>query len=82
MILCSVTITIRKFGGAVQCIVLIPARLGGGYLNHFRVYGHNTGYSTTALPLPHLLYEKLEGAKGELRLMVGQEPRDDMIPTA
>ena len=34
------------------------------------------------LPLPHLLYEKVDGAKSQLRLMIGQEPRDDMIPEA
>jgi len=34
------------------------------------------------LPLPHLLYEKVEGAKRELRFMVGQVPRDDMMSTA
>ena len=31
------------------------------------------------LPLPHLLYEKVDGAKSQLRLMVGQEPRDEMM---
>jgi hypothetical protein len=34
------------------------------------------------LPLPYLLYEKVEGAKAELRFMVGQEPRDEMMGTA
>ena len=34
------------------------------------------------LPLPHLLYEKVEGAKDSLRFMVGQEPRDDVMSTA
>ena len=32
------------------------------------------------LPLPHLLYEKVSGAKNEIRLMIGQEPRDKLIP--
>ena len=32
------------------------------------------------LPLPHLLYEKVEGAKSQLRLMVGQEPRPNILP--
>ena len=34
------------------------------------------------LPLPHLLYEKVEGAKDPLRFMVGQAPRDDVMSTA
>jgi hypothetical protein len=31
------------------------------------------------LPLSHLLFERVETAKGEMRFMVGQDPRDDLI---
>ncbi len=31
------------------------------------------------LPLPHLLFERVETAKDEMRFMVGQEPRDDLF---
>ena len=34
------------------------------------------------LPLPHLLYEKVQGAKDEIKFMFGQEPRDDILSTA
>jgi hypothetical protein len=34
------------------------------------------------LPLPHLLYEKVQGAKDEIKFMFGQEPRDDILPPA
>ena len=34
------------------------------------------------LPLPHLLYEKVQGAKDEIKFMFGQEPRDGILSTA
>jgi hypothetical protein len=33
------------------------------------------------LPIPHLLYDKVQTAKAELRLMCGQTPRDEVMPT-
>jgi len=34
------------------------------------------------LPLPHLLCEKAQGAKDEIKFMFGQEPRDGILSTA
>ncbi len=33
----------------------------------------------STLPLPHLLFEKVEAAKTQLILFVGQEPRDELL---
>jgi len=32
------------------------------------------------LPIPHLLYDKVQSAKAEIRIMCGQTPRDDVMP--
>ena len=33
------------------------------------------------LPIPHLLYDKVQTAKAELTLMCGQTPRDEVMAT-
>jgi hypothetical protein len=39
----------------------------------------NILFQEATLPLPHLLYEKVDTAKAQFRGMVGQEPRDNLM---